>query len=196
MITQGQYANAPNQPGYRVFYGWKLHLGAHPSNHSMVFAYLTSLVDRYYVGWKYGKNSGQIGKDFTIYIGPRRLTEKIATDIQNDIGHLLDKVAGDALYGNFSFSSCVSGRYDIQLLPRTEDPIFGASTVFGVFNRTFTKLGVPIFEQAVRDRLWNTEAKMELWTIYSDRVACDKFGTHYYGKNPNWLLDYLVKVTP
>lgn len=189
-LEEGQVVSAYAQPGHSDFYGWKLHLGARPAHHRLIYDYLLSLSSKHPIGWKYGRSSGQEGKDFTIYVGPKRLADKIAVQIERDIGYLLsdEEVLYLPLEGNHLFTKHISGRYDIQTFPTAarQKNLYLYRTV----------LGVPLHEFAANNVfvVWNQPSKQEkqFWILYSDRLVAEEFGDHYHGGNEDWLLNLMA----
>jgi hypothetical protein len=62
--------------------------------------------------YKRGRSGGQVGKDFTVYVGSRKSANEIAERINKQVGHLIDPTGGDAAIDDVPISGNVMGRFD------------------------------------------------------------------------------------
>lgn len=93
--------------------GWKFHLSIKDeAARREVEKFLSANKDKWQIEFKVGRNSGQSGKDVTIYIGDRVAAEKIAKEIEGKIASFLNPTTGDALKDDIPFSPHVAGRFD------------------------------------------------------------------------------------
>jgi hypothetical protein len=96
---------------------WKLHLnfGAKSlQEKEALFAQITAMTGPLGCKAKLGRNSGQIGKDATIYVGSRDRALLIAREIDKRWGDKLEFPAGDVLNDDCQLAGSVWGRFDVR----------------------------------------------------------------------------------
>lgn len=93
--------------------GWKLHLAFDPNDTQLVND-LKQYLDAGRIDHKFGQNSGQVGKDATIYVGHKDDATRVAQEIQDKFGDRLRDAEGDTLWSDTPFAGKVWGRFDIN----------------------------------------------------------------------------------
>ena len=106
-----QYGAAPvSRPAnLRDTDGWKLHIGTEGQTPQQIER-LTQELNRLGVPFKQGLNSGQTGKDFTIYVGSRAEAERIARQLSPLTN---GRVYGDAALDDVEMAPGVGARFDV-----------------------------------------------------------------------------------
>lgn len=98
--------------------GWKLHLTVLPEHQDQVEKAVQSLEAASHIqSYKRGDNSGQEGKDFTVYVGHKEQAKIVAAHLKKKIGHLLQAPTGDALISDILLNDKVAARFDVGLGP-------------------------------------------------------------------------------
>ena len=110
---EGTIKSVNNEYFQRKEAGWKIHLNVRIKNHKFVYEYL-KLNCPYTC--KYAKHSGQIGKDFTIYVGSWDETERFAKILEEKIVEKLEFPNGDTLIGDLPITPKIMIRFDTPKL--------------------------------------------------------------------------------
>jgi len=104
--------------------GHKLHISfdtADEARRGKVTSLLDTLVQRGGVtAYKLGQNSGQEGKDATIYVGHKDKAQLIADLLGQELADVLDEPSGDVLDSDVQYAPKIMGRFEVQGL----DPEF------------------------------------------------------------------------
>lgn len=161
--------------------GWKLHLSFDTSNKQVVDhieLFLSYLSKWFGVVYKVGRNSGQTGKDATIYCGSKKDAQDIANFIKDDIGLYLQHPHGDALKDDILFNDKVAGRF--------------TDARFSNFNQYGGK-GIPFLNDDVANSLWHDKKTWNRDDWYkksydtADKILRNKYGEYYTGRKKKVL---------
>lgn len=155
--------SAPSEsaPKLKPTDGWKLHLAT--DSPEEVSAALKELG----LTHKVGNNSGQAGKDITVYIGSRTDAEKAAQQIESRFGSKLNAPHGETLADDLAFTDKVMGRFDIG----SSDPTF----------HQYGSKGVPFTKDAVNNRTFGGQFDSDQARAEADRLLRQKYGDFYGG---------------
>jgi hypothetical protein len=146
--------------------GWKLHLAVDPANINAVDAVLQDLKAKGEVsGYKQGSNSGQDGKDFTVYVGGKAQAQAVADALNQRAGSLLDTPRGDPLVDDASFGGKVMGRFDAN---------------DNEFHQYGTK-GVPYTKEDMAQKVWGNVTPGQA-RAKADALLRSKYGEFYSGE--------------
>jgi hypothetical protein len=144
---------------------WKLHLAVDPKNYAAVDAVVKDLLDSGQIkDYKQGRNSGQEGKDFTIYIGPKEQAQLVADHLTNKVGHLLDNPKGEALIDDTSFGGKVMGRFDANDKDMAQ---YGSQ-------------GIPYTKDDMGQKTWGSVTS-EQARANADKILRERYGEFYTG---------------
>lgn len=153
--------------------GWKLHLNFDSDNQStkvLVDTYLNELKKAgVIVTYKLGQNSGQVGKEATVYVGARDSAQQVAEIIEAELGHVLAEPEGDTLKDDAPLTPKIMGRFDIG----RADPDFaqyGAS-------------GHPLLKNDVASKLWNPDFSQEEASRRAQATLEERYGEFFTGKD-------------
>lgn len=153
--------------------GWKLHLHFDPSDAAKLAAvngFLGYLQEEGYVtAYKIGRNSGQDGKDATVYVGPRDKAEYAARAIASTLSPVLESPTGDALQNDRPIGeedTMVVGRFDI-----------------GSYDHDFHQYGrdgIPYLNDDVRAALWS-DMPTDDFASRAQALLVERYGTYFTG---------------
>jgi|WetSurMetagenome_2_1015567.scaffolds.fasta_scaffold354977_2 hypothetical protein len=88
IVPGGRHINSPESIEYHDKHGWKIHLTVKPQNYDAVDIWL----DRNHPGQYKLLAGGDAGeKDFTVYVGRKDDTIRLARRMLQEIGHLLER---------------------------------------------------------------------------------------------------------
>jgi hypothetical protein len=96
--------------------GWKIHLSVKESNQIEVFNFLVKFCP-YTCKYKAG---GELGKEFTIYIGSWDETEKFASLLEKNLKEKLSNICGDCLRTDLPITEHIAARFSFNE-PRKSD---------------------------------------------------------------------------
>lgn len=182
VLTEGQVRYPSDEFMERG--GWKLHLNVSKVNAQKVHEWLWKTG----VGYKYGRSSGQNGKDFTIYVGSRRDANEIADRLASEIADLISPPTSDTLRDDIPLTetsgSVVVGRFD------TNRQRVGERQVD--FNQ-YGGNGVPFMDRDYNEiagiSVWGSEeekeslpAKIQQATERANAILVKAFGDYFTGE--------------
>jgi hypothetical protein len=145
---------------------WKLHLTVKPENRAQVDAVLKGFLDGGQIkDYKQGRNSGQEGKDFTVYVGSKDAAQAIADQINNKVGKLLDRPRGEALIDDTTFGGNVMGRFDA-----------GADADFAQYGSK----GVPYTKEDMGQKVWGGMTG-DAARANAHKILTERYGDYYSG---------------
>jgi len=140
--------------------GWKFHIGI--DSLAVDKDAFTKKLNDLGVQFKEGLNSGQTGKDFTIYLGSKDYADSIAKELSPFVQ---GKIYGDTLIDDIEFAPGIGGRFDAN-----GDVTF----------HQYGKFGIPILKDLVRI---GEEIKFRDEDIkFSETVLANKYGEFFTGK--------------
>jgi hypothetical protein len=146
--------------------GWKLHLAVDPANAGAVDTVLQDLKAKgEFNGYKQGSNSGQDGKDFTIYAGSKAQAQAVSDALSQRVGGLLDNPRGDTLVDDIPFGSKVMGRFDAY------DPEF----------HQYGSGGIPYTKDDMAQKVWGGVTSDQA-RANADAILRLKYGEYYTGE--------------
>jgi hypothetical protein len=159
-VFQGSTKTSAVPKGLKKTAGWKFHIGYNSLSvdKGIFIEKLKSLGLRF----KEGINSGQTGKDFTIYIGSRELADKAAMELS-----LLTKgkIYGDALGDDIQFAPGIGARFDAD-----GDVDF----------HQYGKNGIPILKDLIQ--FGEKDKFTDAAIAQSEKVLSNRYGEFYSGK--------------
>jgi len=177
------YNNDPN-------YGWKLHLTFRPDMAPRVDDFLGSLKDAYGVEYKMGKNSGQTGKDATVYCGSKRNAKEVADLIYSYIGKFLLPPFGDVLKDDVFFNDKVAGRFTTG--HNYVSPQMNYRSHGNEFHQ-YGGMGIPFLNKHLSEVVFGDKKKMDIeaWRKKSfeesDKLLKGDFGEYYTGRKKKFI---------
>lgn len=172
--------------------GWKIHLNVAPENRVIVEEWLRKQgmydhtqqeawagADKGIPLFKSGRNSGQEGKDFTVYIGERDSANTLAELINSQLGDKILPASGDALTDDMPLSGNIVGRFDIAGFDR-EFHQYGSQ-------------GVPYFQDDMAELTFGGGNKNAM-RMKANTELMKRYGTYYAGSQqpkqstlPDWM---------
>lgn len=155
-------------PGFNSA-GWKLHLATDQTEE------VSKSLKEMGLSHKVGKNSGQEGKDITVYIGDKDKADVTSQNISSKLGHLLKEPHGDTLTDDVQLADKVMGRFEI-------------SQIDNDFNQYGAK-GFPILNEDISNHILTNknlpkEEKEKLKKEYdakADAILKERYGAFYTG---------------
>jgi hypothetical protein len=162
--------------------GWKLHLNFDASDDAVtkeVDRRLKRLFPRYTIGegggkrYKIGegggKKSGAVGKEATVYVGPKDDADAAARTIEHELDDLLLMPARDALKSDTKFTERVMGRFEVAYADSD-------------FHHTYSVHGVPVLWKDARNQWRESDRRPEPELVEAARqLLISRYGTFYTG---------------
>lgn len=170
--------------------GWKLHLATgdefgpiteqlttEPSSPSLARE-ISEFLTKEDIYHKVGKNSGQTGKDMTVYVGSKDDAQKVADALKEKFGDRLQPPHGDALADDIPFNDVVVGRFE--------------TTGFDRNMSQYGWKGKGLLKVEHTNNVWGG-AKTDVLT---EKYLRNKYGDFYTGTEPVVPTGPLLKETP
>lgn len=142
--------------------GWKLHLSVEEANRSVV----SDLLKTNGYAHKVGHNSGQQGKDITVYIGSRADAEEAAKYLSDLLDRYLVMPKGEVLTDDRKFFRKIYGRFDIG----RHDPRF----------HQYGSKGTPFLLSDMDP--WNKRDSSVAFSE-ADKLLTETYGKYYTGQD-------------